>query len=282
MSSTSVNAMVPLFDGRDYRLWSEKMGDYLKSQKLWGWAVGRITRPVQAGAAPTQLELAAQAAWDEQVYGILALRLSPNLRNHLGTPGAAGAPMVPNTSAQIWASLRATFGTPGIAAVFGDFNQAQNIKISGTQNPQIEIECLHTLLERLRANGVILADYVQGMILLGAIPLKWDHVAAMYLQNTPTMAAVTFATVRTAIMAEFERVARPSAHVADKISAVKRKGKSPTFHEQRKSYAPKAPQDADRQDRPKKHKRSGKGKKREHSHIVSSAMIPPAVTNRPG
>src|SRR5277367_1546925 len=284
MSSTSVNAMVPLFDGRDYRLWSEKMSDYLKSQKLWGFAVGRMTRPAPAIAgAATVAELAAMAAWDdtdEQVYGILALRLSPNFRNHLGTPGAAGAPMVPNTSAQIWASLRATFGTPGIAATFADFNQVQNIKISGNQNPQVEIERMHTLLERLRANGVILADYVQRMILLGAIPLKWDHVAAMYLQNTPNIAGVTFATVRTAIMAEFERVACPSAHVADKISAVKRKGKSPTFQEQRKAYAPKAPQDNNRQDRPKRSKRAGKGKKREHSHIVSSALVPPAVTNR--
>src|SRR5277367_1378160 len=156
--------------------------------------------------------------------------------------------MVPNTSAQIWASLRATFGTPGIAAVFADFNQAQNIRISGNQNPQVEIECMHTLLERLRANGVILAEYVQGMILLGVIPLKWNHVAAMYLQNTPNMAVVNFNGVCTAIMAEFEHVARPSAHVADKISAVKRKGKSPTFQEQRKAYAPKAPQDNNRQD----------------------------------
>src|SRR5271156_5687937 len=94
------------------------------------------------------------------------------------------------------------------------------------------------------------------------------------------MAAVTFVNVRAAIMAEFERTARPLAHVADKISAVKRKGKSPTFQEQRKTYAPKAPQDNDRQDRPKRSKRAGKGKKREHSHIVSSALIPPAVTNR--
>src|SRR5271163_4183119 len=98
------------------------------------------------------------------------------------------------------------------------------------------------------------------MILLEVIPLKWDHIAAMYLQTTPNMAAVTFAGVRTAIMAEFERVARQSAHVADKISAVKHKGKSPTFQEQRKAYAPKAPQDADRQDGPKKHKCAGKGK----------------------
>ena len=48
MSSTSVNTMVPLFDGRDYRLWSQKMEDYLKSQRLWGYAVGRNTRHVEA------------------------------------------------------------------------------------------------------------------------------------------------------------------------------------------------------------------------------------------
>ena len=81
---------------------------------------------------------------------MLALRLSPNLRTHLATPGVAGAPAVPNTSAQIWTSLRTTFGTPGISLIFSDFNQAQNIKISGNQSPQVEIECLHTLLERLR------------------------------------------------------------------------------------------------------------------------------------
>jgi hypothetical protein len=50
------------------------------------------------------------------------------------------------------------------------------------------------------------------------------------------MANVTFDGVWDAIMAEFERIAHPAqlAHHADKISAVKCKGQSPRFKEQRK------------------------------------------------
>lgn len=283
-SSNGVEKMVPLFDGRDFRLWQEKMSDYLKSQRLWRYANGVNTRPVPAiAAAPTAVELAAMNLWDEtdeQVLGILALRLSPNLRTHLGTAAA-----VPSTSAQVWTSLNNTFGQPGISAIFADFNQAQNVRISGTQNPQVEIQRLHTLLERLSANQVVIPDYIQGMMLLGAIPARWDNVAAIYLQNTQVMANVTFASVRAAIIAEFERTSRPATLAANKISAVKRKGKSPSFTEQRNysnSKPFKAPQDNDRNDRPNKRgKRGGKGKgKKEHSHIVSSALIPPTVANR--
>jgi hypothetical protein len=55
--------------------------------------------------------------------------------------------------------------------------------------------------------------------------------------NGMQMVNVTFDGVRDAIMAEFERIAHPAqlAHQADKISAVKRKGQSPHFKEQRKS-----------------------------------------------
>jgi hydroxylamine reductase (hybrid-cluster protein) len=74
------------------------------------------------------------------------------------------------------------------------------------------------------------------MLLLKAIPKEWDTVAQMYC-NGMQMANVTFDGVREAIMAEFECTARPAqlAHQADKISAVKHKGQSPRFKEQRKS-----------------------------------------------
>jgi hypothetical protein len=57
------------------------------------------------------------------------------------------------------------------------------------------------------------------------------------------MANITFDGVWDAIMAEFERIARPAqlAHQADKISAVKRKGQSPRFKEQRKSNSAPCP-----------------------------------------
>ena len=77
--------------------------------------------------------------------------------------------------------------------------------------------------------------YVQGMMLLNAIPDELDHVAAYYVQATTTVANVDFAAIHTAILAEHDRLGgtkQNQSHIADKISAVRRKGKSPKFSNQ--------------------------------------------------
>jgi hypothetical protein len=106
---------------------------------------------------------------------------------------------------------------------------------------------LLTLFERLRANSMAISDPIQDMMLLNALLPKWDGVSMVYLQGQNVLANVTFTSVRDAIMAEFEQTSHPSSLAVQKISAVKRKGKSPTFKEQtstNKSSAPKAFGDA--------------------------------------
>jgi hypothetical protein len=88
-------------------------------------------------------------------------------------------------------------------------------------------------------------------------------------------------------MAEFERTARPAqlAHQANKISAVKRKGQSLRFKEQRKTNS--APHPATEAPYGKSSvKRTRKGGKQEKAcktraahNIVSSAFVPSAVLN---
>jgi hypothetical protein len=104
------------------------------------------------------------------------------------------------------------------------------------------------------------------MLLLKAVPKEWDTVMQLYC-NCMQMANVTFNGVWDAIMAEFEHIACPAqlAHHADKISAVKRKGQSPCFKEQRK------PKSAPRPATGAPHgessiKRTRKGGKREKAH----------------
>jgi hypothetical protein len=102
--------------------------------------------------------------------------------------------------------------------------------------------------------------------------------------NTMQMANVTFDGVQDAIMAEFACPAQ-LAHHADKISAVKHKGQSPCFKEQRKSNS--APCSATKAPHGESSiKRTRKGGKREKAHkacaahnIVSSAFVPSAVLN---
>ena len=101
----------------------------------------------------------------------------------------------------------------------------------------------------------------------------------MYTQGVQTMMSVTFASVWQAIMAEYERTQCPSSNIATKISAVKWKGKSPQFSEQRQAKSRHAV-DHDQEDQPAPKKRGKRGRKKakEHSNIVSSALVPEAVT----
>ena len=127
------------------------------------------------------------------------------------------------------------------------------------ENPEIWIQRLWTILERLWMNECVISNYLQGMLLLKAIPREWDTVAQMYC-NGMQMTNVTFSGVRDAIMAEFERTARPAqmSHQADKISVVKRKGPSPCFNEQRNhNSAPCPASDAPQGESSKKRTRKG-------------------------
>ena len=109
-NNNTLNTTISVFTGMNFRAWQQSMGDFLKSQKLWCHATGIVTHPVEVvPGAPTAAELQLQGTWDEtddQIKGILGLRLSPNLRTHLGTNGAHA------TVAQSWTSLETTFGQP--------------------------------------------------------------------------------------------------------------------------------------------------------------------------
>ena len=111
-NNNTLNTTISIFASMNFHAWQQSMGDFLKSQKLWCHATGVVTCPVEAvPGAPTAAELLLQGTWDEtddQIKGILGLRLSPNLCTHLGTNAT------PAMAAQSWASLETTFRQPGI------------------------------------------------------------------------------------------------------------------------------------------------------------------------
>ena len=114
-NNNNLTASVPVFTGSDFQIWEQKMGDYLKSQRLWCITTGApgSTRPTSATpGTPTPAEAQAQAAWDEnseQVQGIIGSCIPQMLRPHIGT-----------TCAQTWTNLRTRFGTPGVSKIVAD------------------------------------------------------------------------------------------------------------------------------------------------------------------
>jgi hypothetical protein len=269
-----------MFVGQDFCTWLEKMTDYLGSQRLLGYVLGQHQTPVAAIAAqPTQAKLTAQADWDEidlQVKSMISMWLSTNLRTFIAT-----------TSVATWMNLDQCYGIPHFTGIYKDYELVHSIRLTTGENPEIQIQEIWTILECLWANGCVLSNYLQGMLLLKAIPKEWDTIAKMYC-NGMQMANVTFDGVRDAIMAEFQQTSRPAqlAHQADKISAVECKGQSPHFKEQRKSKS--APHPATEAPHGELSiKRIRKGGKREKArkakvaahNIVSSAFVPVTVLN---
>jgi hypothetical protein len=280
MSSKDIASHVPMFVSQDFRTWLEKMMDYLGSQRLLGYVLGQCQRLVAANVAqPTQAELVAMADWNEidlQVKSMISMRLSTNLRTLIGTMSVA-----------TWTNLDQCYSVPHFTGIYKDYELIHSIRLTTGENPEIRIQKIWTILECLRANKCVLSNYLQGMLLLKAIPKEWDTIAQMYC-NGMQMANITFNGVWDAIMAEFEQTARPAqlAHQADKISAVKRKGQSPRFKEQRTlNSAPHPATEAPYGE--SSIKRTRKGGKQEKAHkaraahnIVSSAFVPVTVLNR--
>ena len=113
------------------------------------------------------------------------------------------------------------------------------------------------------------------MLLLGALPSKWDHVAAIYLQGKTAHADIDYTEVRNTIIAEFDRTGTNPGQQqhAHKISAMKRKGDHHLFSQQRSNTnAPKARNDGRATSNKKKPKKSkGKGKQ---AHFIESEPAP--------
>ena len=278
----SLDKTIPVFDGANFLEWQAQMKGFLQLKGWWRIVNGTMTRPIAGNAGAMQADINNWDLADEMALGAITLKLAHTLRTG----------MVAATSAATWTALNATFAHTGVSAVYQDFKAAMRVKIS-MNNPAKDITRLTTHLERLHANNVVIPDYVQGMMLLNAIPDEWDHVAAYYVQTTNAVASVAIAAIRTAILAEHDRLGETKqnqSHIADKISAVKRKGKSPKFSNQRNTDYEPASNKAGPSSSKKRRLRGGRGKGKQpgesqgshhHSHLASWLEMNEELQNRP-
>src|SRR5436190_8821947 len=149
----------------------------------------------------------------------MQIKMQRSLHHHIGET---------TTSGSLWTVLKDTYGISGPAKVFADFKRTITFRISGNGHPAPEIIKLQNLIDQLRLENVVLDDFLQSMILLSAIPSKWDNVPATILA-TKKRDELTFTLVQEALVTEFERKNTNvnSGSSAKRISNVKRKGSEP-------------------------------------------------------
>ena len=184
-ATSSVSTHVPILDGTNYREWAAQLRAYLWSVGLW---------LIVSGTTMVLTDLVELQKWtlsDLMANGAIELRCSLNIHDLIG-----------NTSAATWTALSTTFGATGVSRLFGDFKAVTQFRFSGTQHPAAEISRFNTHNQRLVASGVTQKGYILGMLLLGALPSKWDHVAAIYLQGKTAHTDIDYTEVRNAIIAD--------------------------------------------------------------------------------
>jgi len=309
MSST-LDCLVPILDGTNYHDWQVLMQSFLQMQELWEVVGGRLRMPAEpirpTAPRPTppatttlpvplaQLEAYDNAmaahrieynAWnlaDNKALGAITLRLAPQLR-HYRTANI--------TARQIWTNLERAFGAPSMSAIFADFRIVMGSKLSGG-NPVPEIERIAELYGRLALNNFPIADSLQGLMLLAALPNKWDSIVQLFMQRSNLAQVLTFSNVRAAIIQEYERSHRPVDRSANKLSAVKRKGPDPHYRQPQQSQpGPSWQPQQQQQGEPKVKRRGGRQQKErkerrdrkahDHFHFASTARIEEVVEAQP-
>jgi gag-polypeptide of LTR copia-type/Domain of unknown function (DUF4219) len=174
----SIETHIPKLDRLNYQVWSRNMQAFLRSQGLWNMVRGSEPNLPELAADSKPKHIAfcrkERTEWsnhDDQAIGLIQLQLIDNLYDKVCA-----------TSFRTWKNLENTFGTPGPVIIHANFKKAISFKLTGG-NPAPEIATLYTLFACLKANKAELSKFYQVMLLIEALPAKWDLLALAYVQE---------------------------------------------------------------------------------------------------
>ena len=74
------------------------------------------------------------------------------------------------------------YGTPTVTGVFRDFKEALNIRLKPDGHPGNQIDQMVAAFQRC-ATSITVPDQLQAMILLTAMPQKWEMLVVIITQN---------------------------------------------------------------------------------------------------
>src|SRR6266545_1760542 len=240
--ATALDKYVPTLDGTNYQVWSRQMKSFLQSLDLWLTTSGTWTRPVPADPAnitPAEQErINSWDASDERAQGNITLTLAPWVQDKVRREMTLQN--LPETAHTIWEQVRAAYSAVSPAQVFGLFRQVMTYRIDVSKNIVPQMDALNSLYQRLAAETVDIPDFLRAMMLMSALPPAWEAPIIVSVMAGGTIASITLEnTVNTiARYANAERAKKVGKHVpkVNKLSAVKRKGDTPSFQQQTKPH----------------------------------------------
>ena len=231
--SNALTTLVPTLDGTNYHEWSKAMQAFLMTMDLWEYANGTEAEPTLS-TPPTEAERTARKAWksaNQKALANIILRVTATIRVDLDPLTTADA---------VWNRLKSYFDVVQPTTIFKDFKEAVSIRIDTSQHPLPQINRLQASVHRLTTNGVAIPEIIQAMLLLSALPPKWEMLVSILCTNHQ-ISSLQLKHVRQAVMAQWEAEKNKQGKLtfhkqpqnAHKLSAIKRKRGEPSFKQQR-------------------------------------------------
>ena len=278
--SQNVSNLIPVLDGSNYGIWSKAMKAYLMSVGLWGHVSNTVPMPDAADFPDAAAFATANAEWtkhDNMAMGHMILRVNASIQQEVANLNFADT---------VWNRLLALYGVATPTTVYKDFKAALSIRINPSQHPGPQIDVMVAAFQRLTASSIVIPQQIQAMMLLAALPQKWEMLVSIVTQNYD-LNDIELSHVRDGILAQYESETTRHGHGqgkgkqqqhAKKLSAVKRKRGDPSFSNQQKGDQQQEQGDKPYRQRGQRGKGKGKGKPKDqghaHSHIANIASLP--------
>ncbi|KAI8969519.1 hypothetical protein BD414DRAFT_541107 [Trametes punicea] len=165
MGDVKLDSVPILSSANQYADWSAKMKGYLMFMNCWTVVAGTITRPTAAGDS--------QKEWDKlnaQACGLMYMRTSPTFHYLLETRTVVAADGTTTTQAavltsnEMWDALKAKFGKPNSAHVWGLFESLiSETRMSDQRSLQDQMSRVITRLREISTNGITLSETIQAL-----------------------------------------------------------------------------------------------------------------------
>jgi gag-polypeptide of LTR copia-type len=207
---------------------------------------------------------------DAMAIGHLTLRVNPSIQQELDSLPAT------SFSNDYWTHLSTRYGTVTPSSIYKDFKETLNIRLNPSQHPTQQIDCMVAAFQHLTATSIIIPPQIQVMILLSALPQKWEMLVSIVTQQH-ALTTIRLSHVRDTILAQYELENMRSGgkgkqQHANKLSTVKWKCVNQNFSNQEFSGSQQKPEDHPK----RQHGGCRKGKKKEqqgHAHTAQVSHI---------
>jgi hypothetical protein len=178
------------------------MHAFLRLQGLWQLSAGLDQCPTEMGPTDgTQAERTANAAtindWDkhdDMAIGHITLHVSPPIQEQIARL---------NDSSTVWDHLETKYGKSTPTTVYKDFKDVLSVRLLADNNPLPAIEKMAASFQCLSEAKVTVPEQIQAMMLLSALPQKWEMLVSIVTQQHD-LDKIKFIDVRNAILTQFQ------------------------------------------------------------------------------